>query len=334
MKIRILLFLLTSSLLFSCVDPYHHRKSTATPVSLDYKIVNRSEQFKKQDMKIALDTADHELIVTLSSEGFKHFPFPIHTKYHDTLVNTAFRFDFYYNGKLLQTDYMSLKRSAWEPDSSANANVLSIYSDTMNMSVANEFLFHIPMYAFHDLKKGKQTLEMEVAQQTFTGQAEVKTKDGSTDFIDVREEKPLLNARIKFDINVPPVYKSLVYGYGLQLRNDSTFSPAGMDNTIWNSSYPDIYWMLYYPVNDYYTKTLYEKSTDHYEARDTFNLYHYYANDSIGIGVYDHDYLSADDGLGYWTGNLSQLEKYKINRIHFGYVKSFDIKVEPMGIVN
>jgi len=92
--------------------------------------------------------------------------------------------------------------------------------------------------------------------------------------------------------------------------------------------------MIYYPTEQYYAKTLYENSTDKYTAYDTFNLYHYYAEDSIGIGVFDHDDLSRDDGLGMWKGPLSRLEKYKVNRIGFGNVKSFDVKVEKKGLVN
>ena len=107
-----------------------------------------------------------------------------------------------------------------------------------------------------------------------------------------------------------------------------------LDQSPIESSYPDIYWSIYYPVDHFYTKTNYETSTDKYKGHDTIDLYHYYQNDSINIGVYDHDDLSRDDGLGWWTGELKRLSAHPINRITFGNVKLFDVKVENKGIVN
>ncbi len=313
--------------LFSCLNVHYKHKPIPQPVT--YTTINHSAFFNDKNILLTIDSVDHLVYFTLNIKGFKKFPFPINPQYKDTLTNTSFIFDFYYQGKPLLTDYIPLQNSAWETDSSRNIDHLSIYSDTTDLKSSGPINFQIPMYAFHNLKKGKQNIELNISQNVFTDDVE-----GGNESVHLRENKALLNARIKFDLNIPPVYKSIVYGYGLELRNDSAFSPAGMDNTLWNSSYPDIYWMIYYPTDTYYTKTVYEKSTDRYTAHDTFNLYHYYVNDSIGIGVYDHDYLSSDDGLGYWTGPLSRLSRHAVNRIKFGDVKFFDVKVQEKGVVN
>ena len=107
-----------------------------------------------------------------------------------------------------------------------------------------------------------------------------------------------------------------------------------MDNTLWNSSYPDIYWTMLYPKNKPYARTPYETSTDQYVAHDTFKLYHYYPNDSIGFAVYDHDNLSRDDGLGYWHGSMKSLADTSAGKIAFGNVGSFNVLVQKKGIVN
>ena len=190
----------------------------------------------------------------------------------------------------------------------------------------------IPFYAFHSLKRGKQTIELIISQTIFTNDS--YSKDSSGNHYRLYELKPLLNTKIKFEINVPPIYKSIIYGQGLELRNDSASSPLGMDNTLWNSSYPDIYWTINYPKNMYYAQTPFEPSTDKYVAHDTFNLYHYYLNDSVGFGVYDHDWLSSDDWMGSWWGSLNDLEKRDYKRLKFDNIHHFDLKVVDAGEVN
>jgi len=333
MSIRhsLLFFLVTCCV--ACGNVQHSNEPVTQPIP--YTIVNRSALFNDKNITFKLDSLSSTLYISLSVKDLKKFPFPISRRSKDTLFKTAFDFDFYWNGRIIESDYRILSNKSRDVDSSANAGHLSLSTDTISLNRASEINFVIPLYAFHNLKKGKQTIELSMSQSLFT--EEVKVLRGSSedsDYMHVYETKPLLNARVRFDVNIPPIYKSIVYGYGLQLKNDSTFSPAGMDHTLWKSSYPDLYWTINYPVNVFYTQTPVEKSTDRYTAYDTFNLYHYYANDSIDICVYDHDNLSKDDGLGYWTGPLERLSRSRINRISFGNVKAFDVKVEKKGLIN
>lgn len=319
--------------LCSCDPERRHIADAPRSNPVTYSIVSRSALFTDKHISFTLDSMSSTLYIHLSINELKHSLFPVSKQFKDTLFKTVFNFDFYSNGKLITSDYKNLHNTGWERDTSATGDFLSISTDTMRMNQPQSISIQVPFYAFHNLKRGKQTIELSMWQNLFTEEVE-KVKNGRSEYVHVYETKPLLNARIKFELEIPAIYKSIVYGYGLELRNDSTFSPAGMDHTLWNSSYPDIYWMLYYPTNMFYSQTPYEKSTDRYVAHDTFNLYHYYANDSIGIGVFDHDGLSDDDGMGFWTGTLERLSKHPVNRISFGYVKSFDVKVEKKGMVN
>ena len=275
------------------------------------------------------------LLINMEIDALKNCPFPINQQYKDTLANTFFHFDFYCNGKIIQTDYRQLQNTGnWFTDSSATKSDLSISTDTVNLKTKNQLLVNIPFYAFHNLRKGKQTIELIIHQELFTDQAKKYDRSGSYDYVHVYETKPLINAKIKFDIDFPPVYKTLVYGLGIHLQNDSAWTPAGMDNTIWKSSYPDIYWTIYYPTDKFYAQTPYETSTDTYVAHDTFNLYHYSLNDTIRLGVFDHDDLSRDDVLGYWHGSLKDLTTSEFKRLRFDHIHSFDLKVKNAGIVN
>ncbi len=335
MKNAIPVFLFILLFAFSaCKTATREKYETAVPI--EYTVASRSPLFNKNLTKFKLETYHNSLIVLLNLVEMKNIAFPIAKEYGDTLFETAFHFDFYKDGKIIHTDYKkNLMSLRWRTDSSAIANNLSFISDTISMNTANQLIYEIPFHAFHNLKQGKHLLELRMWQDTFKGVSTLKKAgSNSPETVSNYAVKSLFDATVKFEVVLPPIYKSKVYGFGLQLRNDSTFSPTGMDNTLWNSSYPDIYWTLYYPANKPYAQTHYQKSTDAYTDSDTFDLYHYYANDSLGIGAFDHDDLSTDDGLGYWTGSMDHLRREPKSRIKFGFVKWFDIKVGKAEIVN
>ncbi|MCW3104924.1 MAG: hypothetical protein JWO09_3364 [Bacteroidetes bacterium] len=327
------LFIGIALLLCSC---FRSQPAAESPQALSFKTESKSPLTDERCFTLTLDSADHTLFLKLNINLPKDFAFPVNKKYGDKLTKTAFDFSFYFNGKMIASDYAGADSPDRNTESPATGT-LSFSSDTVDLRTMQSLQFRIPFYAFHELKKGKRSIVLKISERLFTA-THTKEKKGNAGTYDstvyLTDSKPLLNMSVRFDLNVPPVYKSMIYGYGLVLRNDSTFSPSGMDNTVLKSSLPDIYWMLYYPVGEFYAKTNYETSTDAYHGRDTFRLYHYYAKDSLGIGVFDHDNLSRDDGLGFWAGPIEKINVPKIRRISFGYVKSFDVKAENKGIVN
>ncbi len=300
-----------------------------------YTIKEKSAYFNEKKFSVSIDSLGNFLNLRIYIDGFKDLPFPINQKYKDTLCKTAFNFDFYSDNKIIKSDYKTYQNTfRYFKDTSIRAGTLHLLSDTINLKNSKDLSFQIPFYAFHSLKRGKQTIELSVSQTVFTNNESVSRRDSLGHYIRLYEIKPLLTARFRFEINMPAIYKSIVYGEGLVLKNDSTFSPASMDNTLWNSSYPDIYWTISYPAYTWYVQTPFEPSTDRYTALDTFNLYHYYQNDSIGFGVFDHDYLSRDDWMGDWRGSLNSLDKPDYQHLKFGYVDHFDVKVKKAGIIN
>lgn len=326
MKFRSLLVLLLLAFFAACRNTETYTPPETKPVG--YSTGQRSPLFHEKNIGLQLDSGNYMLFVSLDLHLSKEFPFPIQPEYHDTLRNTAFEFEFLEDGKPVLSDYNRLQKTLiWQEDSLKGLQPLRWISDTVDIEFPTSITFKIPYYAFHHLKKGKHRLELKMAQQLFTDELYVPENNETGKYIHLNAAQSLLSGSALFDLDIPAIYRSEVYGYGLQLKNDSTFSPAGMDNTIWNSSYPDIYWNIYYPKDVPYTQTDYQKSTDRYEGRDTFCLYHYYREDSIGIGVFDHDNLSRDDVLGYWYGATVPLQRKPLKRISFSNIKWFDLNL-------
>lgn len=333
MKKYVLYILSVITSLSACVPERTEKKVTLQPVT--YSVVEKTAAFTPENTALTIDSMNNTLYVHFGIHRLKkNFPFPINRELNDTLTHTAFCFQFYCNGKPVLSDYNGLRRTLRFnkaiPDTELTVNL-----DTLDIKSNQDLFFEMPLYAFHNLKKGKQTLELRIWQDVFTDRAEIKGKDNQYTYRNLREQKKLFDARIKFDVVIPELYKAKVYGYGLQLKNDSTFSPVGMDNTLWKSSYPDIYWCIAYPKKAIYVQTDYETSTDTYTGLDTFTLYHYYKNDSIGFQVYDHDNLSRDDFLGSWWGGQIPLRVFPaVKEISFDNIRSFRVAIKEEGLVN
>lgn len=332
-KLKILFSFFCLVYLNSC--EYNRYNEAAIPKPVNYSVLQKSAFFNEKNISFSIDSLNNSLYIKLTIKALKDFPFPVNKQSKDTLFKTAFNFVFYCDNRIIVSDYPVLKNTfRYFKDTLSTAKNMNFSTDTVDLRNSNDLQIQIPFYAFHNLKRGKHIIELAVSQTVFTDEVSVINTDNSPGYIHAHATKPLINVRVKFDLNVPPIYKSTIYGLGLELKNDSTFSPAGMDNTIWKSSYPDIYWAILYPQNEFYVQTPFETSTAKYYSHDTFNLYHYYVNDSVGFGVYDHDNLSRDDGLGYWWGSLNNLKKTEYKRLKFGNVHHFDLKVKEGKMVN
>jgi len=332
MKIRLEIFLFLLLPFYSCTSPF--RKADQLPKPIPYIVLSKSAAFSNKYITLTIDSSANSIRIKMQLSSIKDLPIPINKK-GDTLFGTSFHFDFYCDNKMIKSEFNKHRQTNYlNKDSASTADNLCFVSDTIYLNAPNELIYELPMHALYSLKKGKQAIELRIRQSTFTIDKRTSKIDSTWKHADLYNSTCLFDAKIKFDINIPTIYKTTIYGFGLQLKNDSTFSPAGMDNTIWKSSYPDIYWTIYYPANTFYAQTAYQSSTDRYTDRDTFNLYHYYLEDSLGLGVFDHDNLSRDDGLGYWNGEMNYLRREPLRRFRFGNVDWFDMKLSKATIIN
>lgn len=315
--------------------------------TVKYQLKEKSKQFSDCVKNIHVDTTDYKLRVKFEVGCGENFPFPENDSMQDTLSATGFKFEFFSNGKPITLDRAVVfpsggtDRSGYYWGGTEIDSVLSCKSDSQNLRNTYSFQTVVPFYAFQNLKAGRQKIEMKISQAIFCSATEQSIKEYSATFKDTSFRyfknyayKPMISGTITFIINIPPIYKTVLYGEGLQLQNDTAWSPFGMDNTIWNFPYPDIYYTIYSPREMFYAETGFEKTTTSYEGKDTFNLYHYHPNDTIGISVYDHDYWSRDDWMGSWEGPLEKIRGDYSQQLSFDHIQWFCIHAKTIGVIN
>ncbi len=330
-------------LLFSrCVRVFEKERVEVKPIKLSFS--GRSALFNEDNFDLRIDSLNNQLCVRLiGKETLKKFPFP-KDKNGEDLTGTAFTFELYYNNKPLACTIDQSSKAGCNTYfrySKWLSKTITYLSDTIDLKSAPMISFEIPFYALHQLKRGPKEIELRGRQTLFCSantyrKAFTDSSRKDTTWKDVRNysKTSLLSFSAKFKIQMPSICRSTLYGQGIELRNDSVYSPAGMDNTIWNSSYPDIYWTIDYPNREFYCSSDYQTSTAHYDIKDTFCLFHYTPNDSIYIGVWDHDNLSRDDYISYKRFSLNQFPQNKNWRFAFQNIKTFGLKVTREGIIN
>ncbi|HWY35749.1 MAG TPA: hypothetical protein VNX68_13975, partial [Nitrosopumilaceae archaeon] len=214
-------------------------------------------------------------------------------------------------------------------------------TDTIDLKSCGLISFKLPFYAFNKLQDGNHRLEIRISQEMFCSPSPVykmvldSGRKGST-LRSMRyfSKLPLIKADAAFELKVPAIYKAQLINEIIELRDDSTYSPSRMDNTIWNSSYPDIYWTVDYPLANLFSRSPYQKSTAKYTLHDTSSIYYYNPNDSLKLGIWDHDNLSSDDFIGQTKISFIQLKPGKTTRFSFGNIRRFELKMVPQGIIN
>ena len=321
--------------------------STENFSEVECRLKDTSGYFSSLIRNVAVDTADHQLRIRLEFCVSPDFPFPVIDSTHDTLSSTALLFRFFSEGRPILLDHAVIFPSANESGNRFYGwgeeidSTLCFASDTFSFRNIHRWEVMIPLYAFQKVKAGKRNLDVRISQTYFCSDQEKckifwneELNDTIRSYYKNYAVRPMISGTASFRILVPPIRMTVLYGEGLQLRNDSVFSPLGMDNTIWNLSYPDIYWTVFSPNDMFYCKTPFEKTTDRYEGKDTFRLYHYNLNDSIRIGVYDHDWLSRDDWMGSWDGKLEELYSSSTKELKFDNIEWFRIRAENKGMIN
>lgn len=308
--------------------------------------MSKSPLYKENFFKIKIDTFYNELKIRFSvSEEMARFNF-LKSAEGDTLSLTSFSFTLLKNSIPIQNPVL-LRESKNGYNSYANGLSGPVISATDTFDMRSSFgydeFFNIPLCAFNTLKSGANDLELIGSQNIFCSNYKRSKTDFNVDpethdttFRNYRNitKAVLFSFKIRFRINIPPIYKTTLYGYGITLRNDSIYSPAGMDNTLWKSSYPDIYWSISCPSDKFYCNSDYQTSTDHYNALDTFHLFYYSPADSITINVFDHDGLSRDDYISWQKFNWNQFPNNRLCKMSYGNIKLLELKAKHEGIIN
>ena len=114
---------------------------TPLPQPIKYTVTQKSFFLNEKNVAFSINSMNNMLLINMEIDALKNCPFPINQQYKDTLANTFFHFDFYCNGKIIQTDYRQLQNTGnWFTDSSATKSDLSISTDTVNLKTKNQLL--------------------------------------------------------------------------------------------------------------------------------------------------------------------------------------------------
>ncbi len=286
---------------------------------------------------VHLKVNEYKEIVTISFEYKlpKNFNLPIDSFYGDTLTETIFFLKLFCDGKPLTINEKVMGyRGFYNSIGDTNILIIPFRKQSILTTYHDEVKF--PMSVFHMLKAGNHNIEGELFIRRFYGSHYDKETKETTD---LEMESNSISGKVNFKIKVPEIYLTTIYGNGLELRNDETFSPRGMDFSF-REGYPDIYWEVYYPAygeSDFsypYWRSREATYSTGYSDKDTVYLYHFSPKDEIKIGVYDRDDLSGDDYLGDWFGTIKELESITYKILKFDNLQWFQIKVKQEGCIN
>ncbi len=304
---------------------------------IEYKRTVITKSFSKEFASFELSQLNNEFIISFEWKKPKDFHFPVHPETGDTLYAATFKLSFYENKKIIPANSIHLpsKEYDWMLDSS------QVIIETKPASIFYGYrnTIKIPMYIFHSLKKGKHEITMELAQTKFT-YSNYKNKYENNKIPEISASE--IKGSLTFQLTIPEIMQSVFYMNGLELQNDSAWSPTGMDFYIWGSGYPEVFWQVFYPAeHERDLSSPIHLSTETYNTtnwlgHDTIIFYHYNNNEKIIIGVYDADMLSRNDWIGDWYGPIQSLATRRgaYKRISFDHVAWFEVRIETMGTVN
>jgi hypothetical protein len=302
---------------------------------IDTQIAGNSSVFSTKNVRLNIREYKQILYITLDYKVPKNFSFPVDSFYGDTLTETRFFLQLKCNGTPVVIDERVAGYSGFS-GTVADTNCFIIPFNKRSLRTTYHDEIQLPLTVFHTLKKGKQRFEGELFAKTFYG-THYDTTTSQSETIEMPCN--IIHGQIKFILDIPEIYLTTLYGYGLELRNDETFSPRGMDFSF-REGYPDVYWEIYSPAyseddfsSPYWRSHEATFSTGYHEF-DTIYLYHFSPTDCFKIGVYDRDDLSRNDFLGNWYGSIKEFETDSSKTIKFDNLAWFRMKAVQKGCIN
>ncbi len=317
--------------LTSCIEEWDKSLDTK---NIEYEVIDGSEYFNTKYFDIEITKYRNMLTLNMKVALHGDFDFPYDSTETRQLVNTAFYYDFLYNGQAIPAERTLLENNLHSLIN--KKGTVSFRSKLKNINVERKFKINVPLYVFHNVKNGKQQIELNIYQKHFQNTETYNTETGDYNQITKVYEKKLWG-KIKFELEIPEIYLTQIYVDSIILRDDETFSPQGMDFSF-RKGYPDIYWKLYFPHKSEGEYKTYFKSPEinyatSYTNNDTVKLYHYGKYNKIKIGVYDRDDFSRDDIIGIWKGELDEIRNDNYTELHFDNIDKFRIKADKNDIL-
>lgn len=348
----ICLFFVALLLLFnSCVDNNYHEqndeKSQEEIMKEMYKNVTvpltetGSVMAKKQISFASVNLDEMQIKFEFNIKAFEKNEIPVSATKQDTFSESIFFVEYYFNNQPIKVDPEMLENfyafnSTYKLMSDSS---LKFKSDPIKLKYQNKTSISIPIYLLKNYKADETgAITIKVWQDYFLANEKMITQKIMNVPVNkyVRDtlHKTLISAEYNFAFTMPVVYKSEIICDSIILQNDKNWSPAGSDNTLWKSTYPDIYFSIANLYGQRESSSVVEHSTDTFTYGDSLSLYHYKTNESFYIDVWDHDNLSKDDLLGEWEGSLAKFENNKTYVLKFGHIAKFYFRKRTLGKLN
>lgn len=342
MKLK-LPFLLLLALISSCINEWDKELEK---VKLKHTLINKHKNINKNEIEINIYQHPNKLEINFNLGPFKNFS--TNTLFFDWYIR------FFYNKRFITFPiYFNTKFYNNENYKGKGQTIQFLVSANKKLTEQTTCTIEIPLYLFHEIKRGKQVIVAELFAKYKAHPDSSYMNEFYSDAIDISRKKrlenhdsvytnnpsPNLSFRWLFEIDMPPIKRTQIVMKEIILQDDKNFSPRGMDFSF-RDGLPDIYWTISYPVETFDDiKNLYWKSREakyayNYQYIDTIEILHLSKKDKLIFGVYDRDDFSRDDFIGDWYGHLLTLYSDTFKSLSFDYITSFKIKAKYKGCIN
>lgn len=311
------------------------------PKQIKYTVLNETLNSSKIDYKIILDSINQSIRFEVYVGKLDSIINSITNNDTDKITHSVFKLEFYNNEKPILSSHKN-HFNIYLPDTSKSFRYNKHYiikTDTIDIKRGFNIQTKIPLYAFHSLKSGTQTIKLKLKHEFYSLCFDKKdslqySKDNSL----LSKKKYRINPKTSFscdlifNLDIPKIHETILSNNVIEFERDSIIKS---DFSLSKNGYmPDVYWI----VSDNYFEPIYISSCMrgvlNYDNKDTVVLHHYNLHDSIHIDVFDHDYFSKDDYLGGKSFCIKDLiYKRNINYQHY-FIKNHSLKAYYKGIIN
>lgn len=341
MKIKILYFLFLSLIFSSCFQQNEEVNIEENSTKL---LLNSGKEFqtvlKNNSLWIIADKIKTKIIsrnnaieIAFDFKDINDELIKCISNKRETPNSTIFKLQLMCNGSAFHSDLIKGRNFSKNDSTEIFSTSVTRLGEKMvdNIEIPFYLLVNYPA-------NSKVEMKIRIWQECFLGE-EIwkKRKKGDSEenyFYRDTLRKKLIDNTYTFFVTVPQIYKTNIVCDSMQLQNDKDWSPIGSDNTIWNSSLPDIYFSIADEFGREQSSSHIEKSSCSFIEPDTLSYYHYSKDEVFSIGVYDHDNLSNDDVLGVREGKLSSVANKKRYLLKFGHIDKFYFKKLEQGLQN
>ncbi len=340
---KLLFFVILLQGLFSCNAPLVKEASEKTDTKLflpyrDSMIVVKTNSLNpwSGNLLMGVNAAIKNMKIVFDfdlAEAYKElYNLSVKNNFDDIELN----FEFTFNGEKVIKELQEIKKEK------NSGTMYSSFDDSTGVFFEKIYLqgnrpvrIIIPLYILRRFKANTKILvNVRIWQDYFLCDKKSTLANGTQKYFVDTLVKKLIDNSYSFSLSVPPINMSEIICDSIVLQNDKDWNPAGSDNTIFKSSYPDIFYSIIDYSNFEQSSSHIEKSTSKFTQGDTLLFYYYKKNEPFYLEVRDFDFLSRNDLLGDTVLNQELMPENKTLILKFRHVNCFYLRKKTRGKIN